>query len=170
MNNLITKNIIRFIFLVLFQFFILNNIQLFGHLNPYLYILFILLLPLETPRWLLLVLAFILGFSIDYLSNTIGLNIAASVFIAFIRPVIIRLISQKTELGSGVCIDIRDMGLKWFFLYTAILVLSHHLILFYLEIFRFTDFFVTLNRAILSFLFTMALIFISQYLFHSSKK
>lgn len=170
MNSLLIKNIIRFIFLVLFQIYVLNNIQLFGHLNPYLYILFILLLPLETPRWLLLILAFILGFCIDYFSNTIGLNIAASVFIAYIRPMVIRLISPKSELSSENQISISDMGFKWFFLYSTILVLSHHLILFYLEIFRFTDFLSTLNRSLLSFLFTLTLIFLSQYLFHTSKK
>jgi hypothetical protein len=56
--NIILKNIIRFVVLVLIQVAILNNIQVSGFVNPYMYILFILLLPFEIPNWLLLVLSF----------------------------------------------------------------------------------------------------------------
>ena len=58
-----------FVFLVLLQVLVLNNIQLSGYINPYFYVLFILLLPFETANWLLLILAFALGISIDVLSR-----------------------------------------------------------------------------------------------------
>ena len=65
--NQILKNIIRFVVLVFIQVAILNNIQISGFINPYMYVLFILLLPFETPNWILLVLSFFLGLSIDIL-------------------------------------------------------------------------------------------------------
>ena len=101
MSIIFLRNVIRFIFLVLFQVLILNNIQLSGYINPYFYVYFILLLPFETPRWVLLISAFILGFAIDAFTNTPGLNTAACVFMAFIRHFVIRAISTGTEFMIG---------------------------------------------------------------------
>lgn len=170
MSNVIYGNISRFLLLLLFQIYILNNIELFGYLNPYVYVLFVLLLPLETPRVLLLIAAFFMGLSIDYFSNTIGINIAACVLIAYLRPGLIKTLSQKTELDSGIKIGIRDLGFRWFFTYTTVLVVIHHLVLFYLETFRFNEFFDTLKRSLLSALFTIAIIIIGQYLLYRPKK
>jgi len=169
MNNIIYKNIFRFILLFFLQIYIFNNIEFLGYLNPYVYVLFILLLPLETPPFLLLITAFVMGFSIDYFSNSMGINIAACVFIAFIRPGLIRVISQKSESNPGMKIGIRDFGFRWFLIYTIILVSVHHLILFYLEVFRFNEFFDTLKRSLLSAVFTIIIIIISQYLFYNPK-
>ena len=63
--NQILKNTLRFVILVFIQVAILNNIQISGFINPYVYVLFILLLPFETPNWVLLVLSFFLGLSVD---------------------------------------------------------------------------------------------------------
>ena len=170
MNNIVYRNIFRFILLLLLQIYVLNNIELFGYLNPYVYVLFILLLPLETPRFLLLIAAFFMGLSIDFFLNTIGINIAACVLIAYLRPGLIRVLSQKSESDPGIKIGIRDLGFRWFFTYTTVLVIIHHLTLFYLEIFRFNEFFDTLKRALLSSFFTIFIIIIGQYLFYRPKK
>lgn len=170
MNKLLYHNIFRFILLVLLQIYVFDNIELFGYLNPYVYVLFILLLPLETPKFFMLILAFILGLSIDYFSNTVGINIAACVFIAYIRPGLILTLSTKYNLDNGLKIGIRDFGFSWFFTYTTIMVTLHHLILFYLEIFRFNEFFYTLQRSLSNAFFTIIIIILSQYLFYNSKK
>lgn len=170
MNRQIYIHIIRFVLLVLLQIYVLNNIAFMGHLNPYLYILFILLLPFETPKWLLLVLAFILGLSIDYFSNTIGVNIAATLLVAYLRPALIRALSPKMEVGLGVKIGIRDMGFGWFFMYSSILILIHHVCLFLLEAFRINELFEILGRALMSSIFTIGLVILSQYLFYRQKK
>jgi len=170
MNKLIYQHIFRFVLLVLLQVYVLNNIAFMGHLNPYLYILFILLLPLETPKWLLLISAFMLGLSIDYFSHTIGINIAASLLVAYLRPGLIRALSPKMDLGQGVKIGIRDMGFGWFFTYSTILIIFHHTTLFLLETFRFNEIWDTLGRALMSAIFTICLVILSQYLFYSPKK
>lgn len=170
MSRHIIINIFSFIALVVLQIFVFNNIQLMGFVNPYVYILFILLLPLETPRWLLLILAFLLGYTIDYFSHTIGLNIAATVFVAYLRPKLINLIIPKIEPRSEVKIGIVGFGFKSFFLYTSILVLIHHLSLFFLEIFRLSDFLSTMKRAIFSSFFTILIIIIGQYIINTRKK
>jgi cell shape-determining protein MreD len=169
MTIIFLKNVARFIFLILLQVLILNNIQFGGYINPYFYIYFILLLPFETPGWLLLLSAFLLGILLDAFTHTIGLNASACVLMAFIRPFVIRTISTGTEFMTGHSPSLKNQGVKWFAYYSIILVLVHHFALFYLEIFRFSEFFQTLLRVILSSIFTLLLVFIAEYITYPSK-
>ena len=164
MIKVLPRNIFRFVLLVLMQVFIFNNIQFSGYINPYIYVLFILLLPFETPGWLLLTLAFLLGFSIDILSGTLGMHTAATVFMAFLRPFILQVFSPRDGYEAGTYPRGHYYGFNWFLKYAAILILAHHLVLFYMEIFRFSDFFSTLLRVLLSSIFSLTLIMLSQYI------
>lgn len=165
MIKLVVKYIFVFIFLVLIQTLILNNIQFSGLINPYPYILFILILPFETPRWVLLSLAFLIGISIDAFSYTLGMHAAASVLIAYMRPSVLKLIAPRDGYEVNSSPSLHFYGLSWFFKYTVILTLIHHFVLFYLEISRFSDFFITFSRVMISAFFSIFLIIISQYLF-----
>ena len=88
---IVVQNIISFILLVLVQVLALNNIQFLGYINPYIYILFILSLPVRLPQWITLLLGFVLGLTIDTFSNTMGTHAFATVLIAFLRNGIIKL-------------------------------------------------------------------------------
>lgn len=163
MIKILTRNIVRFIILVLLQIFVFNNIQFSGYINPYFYILFIILLPFETPRWAILVLGFLLGISIDLCVQTIGIHASACVMLAFARPHILNLIQPRDGYEAGKYPRIYYFGFKWFAKYTFILVFIHHSFLFYIETFTFNDFFLTLLRVILSSIFSATLIILSQY-------
>lgn len=166
MINLLARNLGRFIVLVLFQVLVLNNIQFSGYMNPFMYVLFILLLPFETPRWLLLISGFLLGLSVDIFSNTLGLHASATVFMAFMRPYVLRVISPRDGYESGTYPRVFYYGLTWFLNYAVILVVMHHLFLFYFEVFRFSEFFRTLLRIILSSSFSILIIVLSQYIIY----
>lgn len=170
MNNNLFINIIRFIILVLFQVLILNNVQISGYINPYFYVLFVLMLPFETPGWLLLLSGFLLGLVIDLFMGTAGIHAATTTFMAFLRPGIIRGLSRNREIEADMDPSIRDMGFRWFFAYSFILIFFHHLLLFYLEIFRMNEFFSTLLRVLVSTLITFILVVLSQILFSRRKK
>ncbi len=165
MTSKVFINIIRFLILVFLQVFILENINLRGYINPYLYVYFILLLPFETPGWLLLISSFVLGFSIDTFLGTLGIHTASSVLMAFSRPLVIKAIPSRKDFEPGMKPSISDLGFLWFFSYSLILILIHHLALFYIEVFRFTDFFNTFLRVVISSFFTLLLVIIAQYLF-----
>lgn len=152
-----------FIFLVLAQVLIFNQIQFSGFFNPYVYLLFIILLPLSAPRYLVLILAFLLGFIIDIFSNSLGVHSAASVFAAYVRPLIIRIISNREDDKSDYP-GLHHNKLAWFINYVVIMVLLHHFVLFYLEVYTFTNFLNTLYRVILSSLFSIIIIVLSQFL------
>jgi len=161
--RLLAQNIIRFIILVLIQVLIFDNVMLNGFFNPYIYILFILLMPFETPRWLLLVSGFLMGLSIDLFSNTLGMHTAATVFIAFLRPWVLGILAPRDGYESDTQPRIHYYGLRWFAGYTLILTFLHHLTLFYIEVFQFHDFFSTFLRVILSTLLSTSTLILSQY-------
>lgn len=170
MNNVYLKNIIRFIVLVVLQVIVLDRINFQGFVNPYLYIYFILLLPIDIPKWVLLVSAFLLGLAVDMFSHTPGMHTAATVMMAFSRPFVIKSLSSRGDYEPGIAPGIAEMGFNWFFVYSLVLIFIHHVYLFYLEVFRFSNFFDTLMRAIYSVIFTLILVVLSQFLFYKPKR
>lgn len=165
----IIQYILQFTFLVLLQVLVLNHIQLNGYINPYIYIYFILVLPVGISNSLLLLIAFALGFSIDVFSSSGGMHSAATVFLAFCRPAVLKLIAPRDGYDLENKLNAKTMGIKWFLTYASILVVLHHLVLFYIEVFRFSEFFVTFAKAILNSVITLIIIIIGQFLFGKTK-
>lgn len=169
MFSIVANNGLRFVFLILFQAVILNNIELGGYINPYLYILFILWLPFEMQLWVTLLLGFSLGFCMDIFTGTFGLHIAACVFLAYCRAFVLKLLAPREGYEFGLRPNIQDMGIAWFVTYSGIMIFMHHGALFYIEAFRFSEFFPTLLRVILSSVFTFILVTLSQFLTYKEK-
>jgi len=99
-------------------------------------------------------------------SDTGGIHAASTVFIAYLRPWIQNVVSSRQEYEPGIQPGIKNLGFRWFFSYSLILVSIHHISLFYLEIFRLSDFFQTLFHALLNVIYTMVFLIIIQYLFY----
>jgi rod shape-determining protein MreD len=163
MIQIYIKNIIIFILAVILQVIIFDNIMLGGYINPYFYVIFILLLPFETPRWLLLVSAFFLGLFVDVFNYSFGMHSAASVFMAFLRPFFLRIFSPREGYDTGTLPRISFYGVAWFVKYSAVLVFSHHFLLFMLEIFRFDGFTHAIIRIIASSFITTLMVIASQF-------
>ena len=154
---IVLQNIFRFMLLVLAQVLVLNNVQFLGFINPYIYILFILSLPVLTPRWLSLVLAFALGLTIDAFSNTMGMHAFAAVLIAFLRNGTVKLFIALDE-GNNPTPSFYTFGVSAYVKYIVVLVFIHHATLFFLEAFTLTNFWFTLSKIILSSVVTILLI------------
>jgi rod shape-determining protein MreD len=163
MTGGLIKYTVMFAVLVLAQVLVLNQVQVSGYINPFVYVLFILLLPVSTPRYLLLILGFLIGFVVDIFSNSLGIHAAATVLIAFIRPYVIRLISSREE-DRNEYPGLRQNKFSWFLYYTSIMVFVHHFALFYLEYFTFSHFFSTFLKVLLSSVFTIFVIVLSQFI------
>ena len=129
MTNKLIKYTVMFLVAVLVQVLFLNQVQFSGYINPYFYIVFVLLLPLSTPRYLLLLLGFLIGLTIDIFSDSLGIHAAATVLIAYIRPFVIRVISTREEDRNDFP-GLLQNKFGWFFSYVTILVLAHHFVLF----------------------------------------
>lgn len=164
MINRILRYGFFFIVLFLLQILLFNNIKFSGFVNPYVYIMFILLLPAEIPSWLLLILSFFTGLTMDFFSGTPGMHTSATLLAGFVRPYTLMLLAPRDgyEPGSGQSMMV--YGFKWFLIYTSVIVFVHHFALFFLEVFRLTGFFHTFLRIILSSLFTVAFIILLEYI------
>ena len=132
MNNLILNNSIRFIGLVLLQVLVLNHVNLLGYLNPMVYIVWVVLFPIRKNQSLFLILSFLLGLSIDFFSDSGGINAAATLFIAFVRLPILKIVLKKTDFDY-LLFNLRAISFGKAFLFISILTVIHHFIVFSLS-------------------------------------
>jgi len=170
MSRAIFYSLIRFVVLVFVQVFLLKNITLYNISTPYPYILFIALLPFETPNILLFPLAFALGLTIDAFYDTPGLHAAACVLLALVRVLFISVTVQKEGFDNEPEPTLSIMGFRWFLTYSVIITLIHHTFLFLLEDFSFSELAFTLQRVVTSSIFTVFLMLIIGLLFFRKRE
>jgi rod shape-determining protein MreD len=160
------KSIFRFflgpVLLVLLQVLVLNHVNLFNRFTPQFYLLIILLLPFETPRWTLLFYGFFLGLTIDVFTDSLGLHTIATVFAAYVRYFILQVLSPRDGFEPGTLPRALTFGFPWFIKYAFSLTLLHHTILYIFEIFDITEFGTIVFYTIAATLFTTLTLVISQ--------
>lgn len=156
--------------MILMQVLIIQNINLSSYVILLPYVMVILMLPFETRKLLVLFSSFALGVCIDYFYDSSGLHAFACTLTGFSRHYVLRYVSPREGYDVGVTPTVEDMGMAWFLRYAGTLVFIHHLFLFYLEVFRFSEFFNTLFRVILSTIGTFGLIYLIQFLFFTKGK
>jgi len=88
----------------------------------------------------------------------------ACVLVAYIRPFLLKVIAPREGYDAGTTPGVKYFGLDWFMRYAVIIVFTHHFALFFIETFKFHEFFSTLFRVILSSIFTLIIILLSQLL------
>lgn len=162
-NSDIFSIALRFVLLVLIQVLLLNHINFMGFINPYLYILFILVYPIDANKSLLIFLSFLLGLSIDLFSDSGGIHAAACVAIAYVRPLLLKFsfgVSYEYNM-----VKISKMPLFGRMLYISLMVVIHHLILFSLEIFSLSHILLLIKSTLFSGIFSIVLIFCTLLLF-----
>ena len=155
MNNIFSIHTVRFFILVLIQVLILNHVNFLGYINPYIYILFIALFPVKNNRIILIILSFFLGLTIDLFLDTGGIHAAACVFIAYIRPVILKFSFGTIYEHQTIRFNSVDFGSK--LTYFTILTVLHHIVLYSLEIFSISKIILVLQKTLFSCIFTILL-------------
>lgn len=130
------KYIVWMLILILLQVAIFNNINFYGYANPYVYVIFILLYPLDKNKYLFLFAAFILGLSIDFLENTGGVNAFATVFVAYFRYFIVQLFHSRKTYESEEA-DLGEFNLIQWVIYMLIIIYVHHFMVDFMESFNF---------------------------------
>lgn len=163
-------NILRFIGLLLLQVLVIDDIRLGYYIHPYVYVLFVFLLPFNIPNWQLLLSAFAMGFAVDLFNGTPGLNASATVFMAFVRPFVIKVMTRRNDINENEEPSLENMGVGRFIVYSLLLLLAHNLLLFTLETFSFKLFGIVLLQTLLSVFSSVMLIFIILLLFKKTKK
>ncbi|MFN0728900.1 rod shape-determining protein MreD [Polaribacter gochangensis] len=161
---------ISFLFfsLLLLQVLILNNVLFLDYINPYLYVAFVIFYPLKKERYLFLFLSFLLGLSIDFFSDSGGINAFSLLFIAYIRLFLVRIIFKKTE-QDYLLFDLHQEPFGKVFNYVIILIVIHHFILFSLANFSTQNFSSVIANTLYSSIFTSVLFFLGTYIIRKKK-
>nr|WP_317630763.1 rod shape-determining protein MreD [uncultured Flavobacterium sp.] len=167
MNSVLIQNTIRFVLLLAIQIFIFNNINLSGYINPYPYILFILLYPINANRNLLLLASFSIGIIMDMFMNTGGVHTTACITLAYFRPTILKFTFGLSYEYQTVKVAEKLSSERFMFILMSILL--HHIILFTLEIFKIDSILDILLRTIFSSIFTLIVSIIIIYLIKPNK-
>ncbi len=160
----------NFIIYLFIQGFIIRNLVLFDVAFCYLYVAFLLLLPLDAPKVLPIVIGFMLGVLIDMFYDSLGIHAAACVLIMYLRSYWIQIIMPRGGYEFWMTPTPQAMGMKWFITYALPLIFVHHLVVFFVEIGNFSLFFFTLSKVFFSTLFTFIMITVVQYLVRTPKQ
>lgn len=131
----------------------------------FIYLLFMLLLPIEVGHTKGMAAALIIGLLIDLFAATIGIHAAATVLIMFIRPFWLRTIIPRSGFEVNTLPSITNYGLGWFLGYAGPLIFIHTLAFFFLEAAGTGSFWLTLSKSGLTSIISLVFIVAIQYLF-----
>ncbi|NPA67230.1 MAG: rod shape-determining protein MreD [Chlorobi bacterium] len=164
--NVLLKNAALFLLLIFLQIFLFDNIKLTSYeVRPLFYVLFILLLPFDISGWALLLSAFFTGLILDMFEDTGGVHAASLLIAAFLRPMVLRILSTRDGYLPDTSPSITLYGFSWFLKYAFILALVHNAAYYIFLKFGFQDFSQTLIKTITASVTVSALIILSQFLF-----
>jgi rod shape-determining protein MreD len=151
------------------QIFIFSNINFSSFVNPYVFPLFILLLPFETPRWLLMLLGFFSGLLLDFFLGSVGMHAASCLLLGYLRPVLIGFITPK---GSEFEIspNVYAQGIGWFVIFLGIAMFIYLAFYFLVEAATFMNFFLLFIKILLSTIVSVIFMLIFLFLFSEKKK
>ena len=167
MNDTLT-NILRFILFLMLQLLLFNNIDFMGYLNPFPYVLYIILFPVNGNKPTLLVTSFLLGLLLDMFTNSGGVHATASLLLAYIRPSLFKFSFGLSYEYQTVKITDKITPERISFLLLAIFI--HHLILFLLEFFRLSLIVSVIGRTLLATIFTFLMCLLIIYLIKPNKR
>jgi len=161
-------NILRFILFLMLQLLLFNNIDFMGYLNPFPYVLYIILFPVNGNKPTLLVTSFLLGLLLDMFTNSGGVHATASLLLAYVRPSLFKFSFGLSYEYQTVKIADKITPERITFLILAIFI--HHLVLFLLEFFRLSLIVSVIGRTFLATIFTFFMCLLIIYLIKPNKR
>jgi hypothetical protein len=164
MNRSGILQFVTFFVYLLLQVLLLKNLVLFNTAFCFLYVAFVLLLPIEIKTMTLMFFGFTLGFMIDIFYDSLGLHASTMVLIAYLRNFWLNAITPQGGYDAGTGPTLSANGAQWFIVYALPLIFLHHAVLFFMEAGGFSVFWHTMLKVICSLLFTMTVVIFIQYL------
>lgn len=149
--------VMRFAILILLQVLVFNQISIFGFATPFLYIYFLLKLPIGRNVFYVIIMGFLMGFVIDIFLNTPGINAAATTLIAVLRRPLLRLFFTREEFENFIPGIYSALGP--FVRFAVVMVMIHQTAIFGLEALSIFNLNILLLRLLSSVVLTLILLF-----------
>jgi hypothetical protein len=161
---------LNFTVFFLVQVFIMKDLVLFGTAFCFLYVFFLLHLPIETKPIPLMLISFLTGVLIDFFYDTMGMHAASCVLLAFVRNTWINANTPRGGYDDNVPPTLLNMGFGWYLTYSLPLITTHHLLFFYIDNLGTELYLPLVIRVISSVFFTFVLGIIIQMIFYNKKR
>lgn len=169
MGKLFLNNALRFIVLIAAQVILFKNMGYYNLASPFPYILILLLLPIGTPNFVLYVLSFLTGLTLDAFYDSIGLHASACIALALFRIFFHNITLEVDMKNTFETPSLGNMSAKWYLPYVAIGTLIHHTVLFHVEYFSLSNYLNTAMTILFSSIFTILLIILISILIYKRK-
>ena len=170
MSKLSLTHFLQFFSFIALQIFLVQYLVLFNTGFCFIYIAFLLFLPIQLPPVILLLMGFTTGITIDTFYDTAGIHAGACVLLTYVRPYVLRFLTPRDDYDANDSVNVRLMGWGWFVTYALVLIFLHHLLLFFLELGGFKTVGFTLLKVVASTLYTFTVVVILQLLFFSARR
>lgn len=139
MARIFLKYIFMFIVLVLVQVLLCNHLVLFRVAVPFLFIYFIISLPMNLPRNWLLTLSFLIGFCVDIFSDTPGVNSLACTILAILKTPVFYAYVPHDDKAKVMHPTIATLGWPAYSKYLMTMSMVYCLLAFSIEYFSFSN-------------------------------
>ena len=172
MNNKIISQFLAFLGYLAFHIFVARKLVFGQWVFSYVYVGFLLTLSPSISKSRLLIVAFLVGLIIDLFEYSPGIHASACVLIAFVRPYLVSLLAAQNNIDEDEIreISIREMSISGFIIYSFLLIVLHHLAVFFLEAWTSKLLWLSLQKTFFSSIFTLVSVLLVQYLFFTSQK
>ena len=152
-----TKQIGRYILVMMLQVLLFDQLQLLGVCHPYIYILCLMMMPITLPHSVDMIIGAMAGLVMDIFCNSLGVHTASCILLMFIRPYLLgAIVNDKDRLNEQI--SLRTLGMEALLKYVIILVLVHHLMVFLLAAWSWSHLGFVLAETIVSGFITSAII------------
>ena len=152
-----TKQIGRYILVMILQVLLFNQLQLWGACHPYIYILCLLMMPITLPHSVDMIIGAAVGLVMDVFCNSLGVHTAVCILLMYVRPYLIGvLVNDKDRLNEQI--SLRAIGMEALLKYVVILVVLHHLTVFLLAAWSWAHISFVLLETLVSSVITILLV------------
>lgn len=159
--------ILRFLVLLLVQVLLLNNLNFLGFINPYIYLLFILVYPVKSNQLLFLLSSFCIGIAVDVFLDSGAIHAASCVFIAYLRPILLKFTFGAAYEYQVIKFDNCEISQKLMYFFLSSLI--HHFVLFSLMVFSYSRIILVLKLTFCTAIFTTIICALSNSIFTTKK-
>ncbi|MAT79776.1 MAG: hypothetical protein CMD13_03460 [Flavobacteriales bacterium] len=166
MNNINILILFRFLFIVTSQILIFNNLLIFG-INPNIYLIFLIIFPLNYNKSFMYLCVFIAGLVLDSFSNSYGIITFSLLLSSAFRPYFLKFSfghfdASKVRKTSDY---IKETSLYQKLTFLVLMFFSHQLILYSIEAFSLEKFSWIFKKTILSTIISIILTYIFILIF-----
>lgn len=147
------------------QVFVLNNLSISPLVVPMVYIVLIVMMPIDASQWKMLIAGLLLGGLMDITMGTAGLNTLVTLPIAFFRRPLLYALTGLSSMSKEEGIPtVKRLGNR-FHRYAIIIIILHSILFYFAEWLSFDNFGTLLLRIMCSTLCSLILDYIIIMLF-----